>query len=60
MDINYHNENIIEAELVNEHEIFTVVCSKCGDVWKLDEKELYIAPNMYFRCSHCGEWISLY
>ena len=35
MNINYRNENIIEAEIVDGHENVKIACPKCGYLKKM-------------------------
>ena len=60
MNINYRNENIIEAEIVDGHENVKVACPKCGDVWLLEDGDVILQPWPRFECPHCGEWIPLF
>ena len=60
MNINYRNENILDAECVNGNEQITVACSRCGDVWLLEDGDICVEPWPHFQCPHCGEWIPLF
>ena len=60
MNINYRNNNIVEAECVNGHEVITVVCPVCGAVWQLEDGDIILEPWPRFECPHCGEWIPLF
>ena len=60
MNINYRNEHILEAETVNEKEITTIFCDKCGDTWELENSDIILEPWPHFDCPHCGESIPLF
>ena len=58
MQVNYRNENIVEAELVNGKEIITVICPNCGKRLQLEETDI-INPYAYTICPHCENAIFL-
>ena len=70
MNINYNANAILEAEMIDGKETITVACENCGDVWKLEDSDIFLKSledgNVilkswpYFECPHCGHWIPLF